>query len=296
MYNNSNRVTSDMFSRQGADYILKQNIYDNNGRLLLARGERISSVRKSRLESMGIFQKGNTDVQNIDAGIMLTIESQEPENILAPAIQLFSSRKNIKNKQAVTRSSQMLSSILFESKSKNWWVLVNAMLNYSEYLYTHSIDVAMISLILANELGYSVQQQWDLGLGAFLHDIGKILLPKSLVVKEDPLTDRERFNIQQHCELGQNSLKIFNLANECTDIVLHHHEHLDGSGYPKGLTGNEISKNTQIVMIANVLDNLSSSMSSIPTQTIDSAFVSLKNSDKKYPRDMVELLQKTLDT
>ena len=65
------------------------------------------------------------------------------------------------------------------------------MSNYVDWLYTHSVDVAIISLMMAAELGYSDEELFNIGLGTLLHDIGKLLIPKSIIQKPESLTDME---------------------------------------------------------------------------------------------------------
>jgi len=293
MFNDSDQIDSAFFDEQGSGYFLKKDVYDDNGNLLLAKGRKITSATKRKLENMGVFRIQKPDNSAAMAGVIPAKSKQTPDT-LVPTIQSFGRRKSIYNDHITQRPYRILTSIVFESRSNPWWVLVNAMIDYSEPLYTHSIDVAMISLMLAAELGYSNHEQWNLGLGAFLHDIGKVLLPKSIIKKQDAMMDTEPFYIQQHCELGANSLKLFDLAKECTDIVLHHHEHLDGSGYPEGLKNNEISKEAQIVMVADVLDNLSSTRPNRSAYTIDAAINVLKNDKRKYPQNLVLMLEKIL--
>lgn len=280
----STDIVSGFFSEQESDWFTKKDIYDHSGRLLLSKGQRITGETKRKLQKLGVFLPEKSD--DLD---------DKPDAILAQAVQTFGARKNIRNAHITEQTYRILTAIAFESKDKPWWMYVNALSNYVEWIYTHSIDVAMISLMVAIELGYSDKELWDLGLGAFLHDIGKLLVPKSIIQKPGPLTDMEMFTIQQHCELGMSSLKPFNLPKECTDIVLQHHEHLDGSGYPQGLKGNEITRNAQIVMIAEILDGISSPRPYKQAQTIYAAINILTSDERKYPQELVFILANVLE-
>ncbi len=201
---------------------------------------------------------------------------------------------NIRNDRALEYSNKVLSTVIFESKTKPWWMFVNALGNYLDWLYTHSIDVAVISLMIAVELGYNDEELWNIGLGAFLHDVGKLLIPKSILQKPRPLNDMEMFYIRQHCELGISSLEPFCLSKECTDIVLQHHERLEGSGYPKGLKGDEICRNAKIVMIADVVDAITSGRPYKQAQELDIAIKILRSDEGKYSKEFISVLEKIM--
>ena len=164
-----------------------------------------------------------------------------------------------------------------------------------DWLYTHSIDVAIISLMMAVELNYKDKELWNIGLGALLHDVGKLLIPKSIIQKPGPLNHVEKVYIWQHCELGRCSLEPFNLPRECTDVVVQHHERLDGSGYPKGLKGNEICLNARIVMIADAVDAITSGRPYREPQTMDNAIKILRDNERKYSQDLIDLLERILE-
>ncbi len=286
MSNYFNKISDEYFMEKDSTCILKKDIYDDNGRLLLAQGTQISQETKLRLRSMGAFQPTYANHFNEGIDSISAPTAGEFEDILTPVVRTFGLRKNITNIQIIEQPYKILSPIMFESKGEPWWALVEAMISYSKPLYSHSIDVAIISLILAVELKFNEEAQKNLGLGAFLHDVGKLLLPKTDMQPQNSIANIERFRDRQHCELGANTLKVFGLPQLCTDIVLEHHEYLDGSGYPRGLKGDEISREAQVVMVANVLDNLTSSQSHEPPLSIDSAINRLKEEKKSIQRKL----------
>ena len=145
----------------------------------------------------------------------------------------FVTRKNIKDPKLLDKPAGILSKIIFESKSEPWWIYVNALSNYVAWLYTHSVDVAMISLMITNQLGYAEDDLLNLGLGTLLHDVGKLLVPKSIIEKPGALSEAEMMIIKQHCDLGISSIERFDLPKAYTDIILYHPEKMDGSGYPR---------------------------------------------------------------
>lgn len=127
-------------------------------------------------------------------------------------------------------------------------------------------------------------------MGAFLHDIGKLMIPKSILLKKSALTDEELSYIRQHCDLGSSMVTGFNLHRTSLDIIEQHHERLDGSGYPLGMMESQIPLHSQIVMIADTLDDITSYRPYKSARQIESAIEELRNEAEKYPQDVVDVL------
>ncbi len=89
---------------------------------------------------------------------------------------------------------------------------------------------------------------------AFLHDIGKIAIPDKILCKPGPLDDSEKQIMRTHCEIGYNMLTRIPFLCDAADLVLAHHEFFDGTGYPRGLRGEQIPLGALIIFIANALD------------------------------------------
>jgi putative nucleotidyltransferase with HDIG domain len=267
-----------------SENLTNENIYDKNGILLLAKGQKMTDAV---IEKLGKFRKYDKKAQiNFDV---------KQSMVISQITQALGERMDIRDNRVIEYPNKILSSIIFESKTKPWWIFVNALSNYVDWLYTHSIDVALISLMIAVELGYNDEELWNIGLGAFLHDVGKLLIPKSIIQKPGPLNDIEMFYIRQHCELGMASLKSFCFPKECTDIVLQHHERLDGTGYPKGLRGDKISCNARIVMIVDVIDAITSYRPYKSLQEMGVAIKIIRDDEGKYSKEFISVLEKILE-
>ncbi len=126
----------------------------------------------------------------------------------------------------------------------------------NEDVYFHSLNVAVLAMMLAKELKAPAEAIKSLGVGALFHDIGKVEIPDKVVRKTDPLTHAEQQLMQQHVVYGLEIGKKLELSGEVMAVVAQHHEHADGSGYPRGLQGNQISLLARIVTIVNAYDNL----------------------------------------
>ncbi len=126
----------------------------------------------------------------------------------------------------------------------------------SEDAYFHSLNVTVLSVMLGRQLGYDSEACHSLGLGALLHDIGKLEVPSKVLLKPEPLTRPEQKLLQMHCEFGMRLGQQLMLDDEVLRIVHEHHEHCDGSGYPRGLHEAAIGRLSRLVTITNTFDNL----------------------------------------
>jgi putative nucleotidyltransferase with HDIG domain len=122
----------------------------------------------------------------------------------------------------------------------------------------HTLRVTELALRLGLALGLKEADLFDLRLGAQLHDIGKMGIPDSILFKPGPLTDEEWAIMRNHPAYGYEMLKDVSYLKPCAEIVYCHHEKWDGTGYPRGLKGEEIPFGARIVSVANVYDSLRS--------------------------------------
>ena len=125
-----------------------------------------------------------------------------------------------------------------------------------EDMYFHSLNVTMLSLMVARDLKLPTEVVQCLGMGALFHDIGCRKVPDKIRMKTDPWTVAERNYYELHCQYGAEIGRELKFAPLTLDVIQQHHEMFDGSGYPDGLRGEEISLAARIVAIANYYDEL----------------------------------------
>ncbi|GAA5182945.1 DUF3391 domain-containing protein [Niveibacterium umoris] len=147
---------------------------------------------------------------------------------------------------------------LVESLMQDGDMAINLMADRvgGEDVYVHSLNVAVLSLMLAREQGMSQDELMALGLGAFFHDIGKLDVPPKILLKQEPLTSAENALMKEHVVFGARIGAKMGLSAEVLAVIAQHHEHVDGSGYPRGATGDKLTLLAKIVAIANTYDNL----------------------------------------
>ena len=122
----------------------------------------------------------------------------------------------------------------------------------------HSQRVVRYTLAIARQMGISEPQLEDIGRGALMHDIGKIGVPDSILLKPGPLTNAEWVEMRKHPEVGFRILENIGFLRPAAEIVLSHQERWDGNGYPRRLKGEEIPLGARIFMIADTLDAMTS--------------------------------------
>jgi putative nucleotidyltransferase with HDIG domain len=122
----------------------------------------------------------------------------------------------------------------------------------------HTRRVVLYSMTLAQKLGLSEDQLLDLRRGAMVHDIGKLGIPDSILLKPGPLTEEEWRLMRQHPELGVRMLEGIVFFKRAIDVIHAHHEHYDGGGYPRALVGDDIPLGARIFAVADALDAITS--------------------------------------
>lgn len=125
------------------------------------------------------------------------------------------------------------------------------------YIYYHSVNVAVHSVLVGMAMNLRDQDLYDLGLSALLHDLGKAMIPFNCTDKPDKMSDEEYLLLQEHPEKGYRYLKtVYGLSTKVIMGILDHHEKFDGSGYPKGKKGEEISLFGRIINVVDAYDVL----------------------------------------
>lgn len=144
------------------------------------------------------------------------------------------------------------------------------------YTDGHCQRLASYATALGRAVGLGVEDLAALHRGGYLHDLGKIAIPDAILLKTDKLTDIEYRRIQDHPLIGDRLCGELRSLRQVRPIVRHHHERLDGSGYPDGLKGDEIPLLAQIIGIVDVYDAITTDRPYKPAATLDRAFEELR--------------------
>ena len=241
--------------------ITAQSIYNPLGASYLTKGMELSPAYIERLEKAGFDG--------------VTVTSMDPKLKLAPPDDIVQEKTRISAIQNVATafhsveengtfdpaplqgiSENILQDII--AQQQNLVQLTDIRL-HDTYTFAHSVNVAILSSLLGVLLKLSREEQLKLTLGGLLHDIGKVTVPYEILTKAGHLSDDEWSVMQGHPEAGRQRLKkMFPNDTLLSTIALQHHEHIDGSGYPNHLKGEQIHRYGRIVAIADVYDALTS--------------------------------------
>lgn len=124
------------------------------------------------------------------------------------------------------------------------------------YSANHSKYVSTIAYIIGKKYGFKGKKLKDLKVAALLHDIGKISIPREILNKQEYLNSKELELIMEHPRLSDNIIKSFEELSHLRPYIKHHHEKMDGSGYPSGLKGEKIPIQSRIISVADIFEAL----------------------------------------
>lgn len=157
------------------------------------------------------------------------------------------------------------------------------------YTGGHQRRVADLARLIATEMGLSPEQIDGLRLAAQIHDIGKIAVPSEILSKPGKLSESEWGLVRNHAQIGYNLLKDIDFPWPVAEIIYQHHERLDGSGYPLGLTGDQIMIEAKILAVADVVEAMSSHRPYREAYTLEEALREIENNrGRLYDEKVVE--------
>jgi HD-GYP domain-containing protein (c-di-GMP phosphodiesterase class II) len=253
--------------------ILARSIYSENGSVLLGRGVELTDRMIQRLITYGIVNLYIEDKAT---------EGIQPEDVISEKTRQFAistvyetmtkMMNESKNRQAILpihlgkQFKDIINMILDELQNKsNAMLSLSSIISKDAYLYHHSVNVAITCITMGTSLGLNKMQLIDLGIGAILHDIGKVAIPLSILNKPGKLTPEEWEQMMEHPKLGFDILRRSDdISLLSAHIALQHHEKEDGTGYPRQLAGDQMHLYGKIAAIADVYEALTAERSYKP--------------------------------
>lgn len=272
-----------------------QDVRDPQGRILIARGQRIGMhhivrMRKFGIGSLFIDERGGETV----AAPQKSELRKECEKVLTNACgnltQEFTSKKLSMDAVAIQAAIEHLLQALMKSKSP--LVTLQQMEAGSDRLLQHSVNVTVLTTALGMDLRLSEPMLRDMASAMLFHDIGMVFLPEELRNKETPLTQREFEEVRTHPSAGFEHLVQSNVvSNVAANLVLRHHEFLNGMGYPQGIGGDKLSILARIASVAEVYDSLTSPRFGLPAAMPDAVIsFMIANLGKLFAKEVVVAL------
>jgi putative nucleotidyltransferase with HDIG domain len=171
-------------------------------------------------------------------------------------------------------------------------VLVSTIEAKDSYTRGHTDRVAEYARLIAEEMRLPKRDVEIVCFGAALHDIGKLGVYENILNKPGELTEQEWDIVRSHPEVGANIIKNMKFLEAACDLVRHHHERLDGKGYPDHLKGSEISVGARIVAVADSFDAMTSDRPYRRAYSLEESIHQLKKQDEKFDQDVVAYIEK----
>lgn len=238
-------------------------IYDEDQNIIHKKGAQITPGLLLQLNYKEIYKK---DATKITANVKTTKAAPPPASVIseiATKSLLSNTRKILQNimddKQPDVSVCESTRDIVLDEVSEKIQKIdcIGQLRIFDEYTFSHTVNVSSMSSALGLILKLSEKELQDLALGALLHDIGKMKIPKSILHKPGKLTNEEFEEMKNHTTYGYEIItKEMLLPESIAKVALEHQEKYGGFGYPNGLKGDEISKFGHISAIADVYDAL----------------------------------------
>jgi HD-GYP domain-containing protein (c-di-GMP phosphodiesterase class II) len=204
---------------------------------------------------------------------------------------------------AVKNAAQLVSnveSVLKHEQATMTLMDIVSSTGMAEGLSSHALNVCIMSQIIGKEMGLSSEELHMLGLGALFHDMGKRMLPMKVKFHSTGITmEPDPDSIKLHPQKGKELMEKFkDFPQQSLEAIVQHHERLDGSGYPQGLTNNHISLFAQIVMVADEYDELCNAAeiekSLTPHEALSQLYRYVDSNQQKFSKDVILTLIRTM--
>lgn len=260
-------------SQATPEMTVADSVYTFNNQLIISEGTRLTDKIITRLKFYSIDQ------------IRIRIDEKKEEPVSQAPVKKESYYKKLKTSDEFKNFSNQVISIsdhlqttmqdmlngrknvdisaLYEEVNKvvansqnglHIFDMLHCMRGYDDHTYIHSVNVALICKVLGTWLHFTMRDTETVTLCGLLHDIGKMTIPYDIISKPSKLTADEYSTVKAHALRGYNILRPLDINIHIKMSAMMHHERCDGSGYPMGLTGDQIDKFAKVVMIADVYD------------------------------------------
>ncbi|MDD2586220.1 MAG: HD-GYP domain-containing protein [Syntrophomonadaceae bacterium] len=237
--------------------IVARSVFNSEGRVLLQDGIVLNKIFINRLQELGISSIYIND--EIFGEIEVPdIVSEETRRATVRLIKENFVHLEQDRKLNIRAVRKMVDTIIDELISNmNVLISLSDIRAFDDYTFAHSVNVCILSIMTGITAGYNDLQLKELGIGALLHDIGKINIDKAILNKPGELNKEEFAEVKRHTVYGFNILRQYDdVPLLSAHVALQHHERWDGNGYPRQLAGENIHEYARIVAVADVYDAL----------------------------------------
>ncbi|RED58130.1 HD-GYP domain-containing protein [Cohnella lupini] len=224
---------------------LNKNIYNKMGTLVVPKARMLTKKDIILMKSQQvILSEEDFEPFSIDRVV---------DSAIGEVKELFDHARNLDQIPFAVVRDKIVPMIMLISNHPNLNQILNYLEMHDEYVYKHSIGVAVLSKLIGKARGFDENRLLELTTAGFLHDIGKAKLPEAILNKPGKLTAEEYALVKEHTVLGYEILKkSLGIPERYAYVALQHHEREDGSGYPFGSNGGDIDIFSKIVAVADV--------------------------------------------
>ncbi len=237
--------------------VVARSIHDANGILLLAKGFSLTQKFIDGLVQQGIV---SIYIENnlLEQEQVEDFLREETRVVAVKSVKTYFSHYGLTDKVNVekvkTAANQIVDEIILNPDAM---IQLTDIRTHNDYTFAHSVNVCALSVLLAASMSYNQERLRELALGALLHDVGKLEISNDILNKPSQLDPDEWRIMQHHPKAGFQILKKRGQVSTPAMIISYaHHERYDGSGYPRGVAGDEIHEYARLVAIADVFDAL----------------------------------------
>ncbi|RXJ01805.1 HD-GYP domain-containing protein [Anaerobacillus alkaliphilus] len=279
-------------------------VYHENGNVLIQADIPLSQRIINRLIKLGIGYVYINDEITSD----IVVKNVVSEETRLEAIQTIKKEfAEISNHYVINKSintihlsktfTKLVHKILADIKTADDVIsILSDVFCYDSYIFTHSLNVTIYTIGLAKEMKFTEKQLFEIGLGAILHDVGKIMVPKDILEKNSRLTAEEFAIIKQHSRAGFDLLRNTpNISLITAHCAFQHHERLNGSGYPQGISGDQIHRYAKILAVADVFDACTSNRiyrkAMLPHEALEILYA---GAGTLFDKEIVEMFSRTV--
>ena len=240
-----------------AGMVAARNVHSAEGRLLVTKDTVLSDAMVANIQktSLGSIYVRNPLFQDIEAEEVVTEDNRRKAVMaLKSAVTAYQKTKVLDIQPLKKVLRELVVEII---RNRDSMIHQLDMRTYQDYIYAHSVNTCVLSVLIAVNLDYPEGKLTDLALGTMLHDIGMMMLPDALLMKMGNLTPEESKQVQQHPEDGFNILRtVREIPITVAHIAYQHHERVDGKGYPRNLTADKILEFAKVAAVADTFDAL----------------------------------------
>ena len=268
------------------DKYVGQDVYIGT-KLLASRGDRITKEILSEINKYkfnGIYTATKKEIEAVKRITEPELLSEITKKVYDDVLDIFQGDKEINGE--TQKKINHVTDVILNNVIKNKDALINIsnLRSSNNYTYNHSINVAIISTLIATELKFPLSEIKNVGMAGLLHDIGKNKIPNTILDKPGALTDEEWKEMKKHSEYGYEMIEDNTTIPMSVKLgILQHHEKKDGTGYPNGITGKDIHPYAKIIAVADIYDALISKRayhdSYQPSEALELLYASLDELD-----------------